>query len=91
MKKKKKKKKKSKEVSSSIFWFFGMTRSGIEPQAPGTLANTLTLIYIYVYIYFAFLEGIVISPNSVQAEKRIKHPLFGESWVLRFFFIAPLM
>ena len=27
---------------STIFWFFGMTRPGIEPQSPGPLANTLT-------------------------------------------------
>ena len=30
----------SKEVSSTIFKVFGMTRSGIEPRSPGSLANT---------------------------------------------------
>ena len=31
----------SKEVSSTIFKVFGMTRPGIEPRSPGSLANTL--------------------------------------------------
>ena len=31
----------SKEVSSTIFKVFGMTRRGIEPRSPGSLANTL--------------------------------------------------
>ena len=31
----------SKEVSSTIFEVFGMTRPGVEPRAPGQLANTL--------------------------------------------------
>ena len=30
----------SKEASSTIFWVFGMTRPGIEPQSPGSLVNT---------------------------------------------------
>ena len=30
-----------KEVLSIIFWVFGMTRPGIEPQSPGLLANSL--------------------------------------------------
>ena len=33
----------SKEVSSTIFKVFGMTRPGIEPQSPRTLANTLPI------------------------------------------------
>ena len=57
----------SKDVSSTIFWVFGMTRQGIEPRSPGSLANTLTIMqigwrthththththtYIYIYIY----------------------------------------
>ena len=31
----------SKEVSSTIFKVFGVTRPGIEPRSPGSLANTL--------------------------------------------------
>ena len=31
----------SKKVSSTIFGVFGMTRPGIEPRSPGSLANTL--------------------------------------------------
>ena len=34
----------SKEASSTIFLVFGMTRPGIEPQSPGTLGNTLTIM-----------------------------------------------
>ena len=29
--------------SRTIFWVFGMTQPGIEPQSPGPLANTLPL------------------------------------------------
>ena len=38
-------------VSSSIFKVFGMTRPGIEPRSPGSLANTLTAGPIYIYVY----------------------------------------
>ena len=31
----------SKDVSSTIFWVFGMTRLGTEPQSPGPLESTL--------------------------------------------------
>ena len=34
----------SKEASSTSFWIFGMTRPGIEPNSPGSLANTLTIM-----------------------------------------------
>ena len=33
----------SKATSSTIFWVFGMTRPGIEPWSPGSLANTLLI------------------------------------------------
>ena len=33
----------SKAASSTIFWVFGMTLPGIEPQSPGPLANTLLI------------------------------------------------
>ena len=43
----------SKEASSTIFWVFRMTRPGIEPRAPGPLANTLTVMLMSgnIYIY----------------------------------------
>ena len=28
----------------TIFWVFGKTQPGIEPQSPGLLANTLTIM-----------------------------------------------
>ena len=34
----------SKEESSTIFWVFVMTKTGIESQSPGLLMNTLTII-----------------------------------------------
>ena len=34
----------SKEASSTIFLAFGMIWAGIQPQFPGPLANTLTII-----------------------------------------------
>ena len=43
----------SKEVSSTIFKVFGMTRAGIEPRPPGSLANTQSTrkrIYMYVRV-----------------------------------------
>ena len=33
----------NKVASSTIFWVFGMTWSGIEPQSPGQLTNTLLI------------------------------------------------
>ena len=34
----------SKEASSTIFWVFGMTRPGIEPNSPRAPVNTLTIM-----------------------------------------------
>ena len=34
----------NKEVSSTIFWVFGMTLLGIEPQPPRPLANTVGIM-----------------------------------------------
>ena len=54
----------SKEASSTIFWVFGMTRSGIEPRSPGLLANTLTARpcqnLCYKYYFFTFFYQIVL-------------------------------
>ena len=36
----------SKELSSTIFWVFGMTWPGIDPQSPGLPGNTLTIMLI---------------------------------------------
>ena len=40
----------NKEVSSTIFKVFGMTRPGIEPRSPGSLANTLPTGSSFIYI-----------------------------------------
>ena len=37
----------SKVASSTIFWVFGMTQTGIEPRSPGSLANNLTLTPLF--------------------------------------------
>ena len=39
----------SKAASSIIFWVFGMTRPGIEPQSPGPLVNTLLIRPIQMF------------------------------------------
>ena len=36
------------EVSNIIFWIFGMTQPGIEPQFPGLVANTVTITSMFV-------------------------------------------
>ena len=40
-------------ASSTIFWVFGMTWPGIEPQSPGSLANTLLICYLTLIVIFA--------------------------------------
>ena len=52
----------SKVVSNTIFWVFGMTQPGIEPQSPRPLVNTQLIrpmarlyIYTYIHIYFFLL------------------------------------
>ena len=40
----------SKEVSSTVFKVFGMTRPGIEPRSPKSLANTLPIVCVCVCV-----------------------------------------
>ena len=47
----------SKAASSTIFWVFGMTRPGIEPQFPGPLTNTLI---IWPMVKYSYLNLIII-------------------------------
>ena len=39
-----------KATSSTIFWVFGITRLGIEPQSTGPLADTVTIRPINEYV-----------------------------------------
>ena len=39
----------------SVKKVFGMTRRGIEPQSPGALANTLSIMLVYTAFWFGFM------------------------------------
>ena len=43
-----------KAASSTIFWVFGMTQPGIEPQSLGPLANTLLILLMYQKEYASY-------------------------------------
>ena len=64
------------------FWVFSMTRPGIEPSSPRTLANTLVIIpmgrYIYIYIYI-YISSPRFTANTGFADTlilaiRLYHP-----------------
>ena len=60
----------SKEISKTIFWIFGMTRPGIEPRSPRSLANTLptrpmSWSNIYIYIYIIIILSAIPGPLAL--------------------------
>ena len=55
-----------KQTSSTIFWVFGMTQSGIKPRSPGLLAYTLTIIPICIYKQWNIENIVIITFNHLQ-------------------------